>query len=206
VPPSHLLATALATTFLALAPPASAAVIYDEAVSGDLVARDDPTAPPLLALSAGANTVRGAVTFSAEGPVAQDYDAFGFVVPGGTSLAALAVSLTVRPEGGGDFTLTTMALGNYPRASLFFASPAVPATDTAIFGAALPLAPGSYFLGFTGFAGRIPAGQYRTADYEVTLTLRGADATAVLGPGALWPMLAGLLGLGVARRHSAGRG
>jgi hypothetical protein len=64
--------TALAVALLALALPASGAVIHDESIDGDLAT--DPNAPTVLALSVGGNTVIGSV--SNVGTTDRDYVTF----------------------------------------------------------------------------------------------------------------------------------
>jgi hypothetical protein len=192
--------TALAAALfgaLAFAAPASAAVIYSEAVSGDLPAANPLTVLPVLALSAGTNTVLGSVALSSAFQIPNDFDAFIFTVPAGNTLAAISVSLALRAEGGGVVTAAAFRLN-----SLVADIPSVQATDQSLFAASLPLSAERGTFAFNGLRGILNQGDFRIADYALTLTVRGDEPTAVAGPGALWALLVGLAGLGLVRRRA----
>ena len=78
-----ILATLVLTAALAL--PAGAAVVHDEAVNGDL--STNPLAPTELAFAAGSNTVAGTVRNAGTPADLQDY--ITFTVPAGQKLLSL---------------------------------------------------------------------------------------------------------------------
>lgn len=97
---------------LALASPASAALIHDESVNGDLAT--DPSGPTLLAFALGGNTVIGTVANSAG--AGGDRDFITFTIPAGRALVALNL-LVFTPDNLGFAAFNSGATSFIPSAA-----------------------------------------------------------------------------------------
>lgn len=90
----------IATFLFALSQAASSAVIYDEAISGDL--SNTPLSPTLLILSAGENVVRGTAGgtgYDAATYLAEDPDIFTITIPVGKVLTAIDLTRIEAVDG-----------------------------------------------------------------------------------------------------------
>jgi len=141
---------------------ASAGVIHDESVSGDL--SDDNLAPTLLMVSAGSNTVAGRTTSD---PF--DRDIFSFTVGAGFELAAVILDSYVSDDNQGFFAVAEGA----QIASLF--NPAVLLGNSLIGDAVGAMVGddvldnlGNAVFGGTGFMGALGAGTYSFWIQETT--------------------------------------
>ncbi len=176
---------ALTLPALLCASVASADVLYDEAISGDLSGdRFNPTQGGVLAL--GSNTLTASV-------VVDDLDFITFNVPAGSELAA--VTLTAF-----DSTLGNRAFMGIQAGSIFTLDPGAPNPAELLgyvlfgsdqLGADLLPAMGSA-AGAMGFSGSLPAGDYtlwiqETSQDQDTFTL---DFVTVPSPSAAAVLLA----------------
>lgn len=195
---SSRLAALAAMLFICAASPTSAAVVYDEAVSGDLASSG--TLKSLL-LASGANTVRGSVTFSFP-DIPPDFDAFIFTVPHGLSLTDIQFTAALL-EGIGAGTLDSVSMRLWTSPGGQFVgldSKTIPTSPAAeLFASNLPLTAGDYRFEFSAFGGALTSGEFRTASYEITLNL---DAAPMPEPSSLALVLlsVGLLAGAAARK------
>jgi hypothetical protein len=126
--------------------PAAGAVVYDEAVSGDL---SNLPAPAAINLELGANSIKGHQFFDnhVPGPCCFDTDSFAFAVPAGTHLAA--VTFESIATGSTSFSETDFVLhrGNGQFAAILDRArielTATPST-VALFSGQMPLRAGTY--------------------------------------------------------------
>ena len=197
---------AIATVFCAVHPTqAYAAVVYDEAVSGDF--SDSGLSPTPISVAVGSNEIRG--TTGRPGAV-PDRDYFTITVPSGLVLSALTVLPGTMPgnlvsfiglQAGNQVTLpvtTTTATGLlgywlYSTSDIntdILDDMARPANGSSGF--STPLGAGSY--AFWVQEVNIPVSPY---GFDIVL----AAATAVPEPTSIASMMAGVVGLGLARRR-----
>lgn len=92
---------AAAATVLALNAPVNAAVLYDEAVSGDMASPGSTS----VTLAAGSNLVRGSGSFT-QNPFYNDNDYFEFVLGAGQTLNSIIYRVTSANRGQGVFFIT----------------------------------------------------------------------------------------------------
>ena len=151
----RLAAVAAAAT---LAGPAHAAVVYSEAVSGDL--SDSGLSPTVIGLAAGSNQILGSTGRNAAGTVDRDY--FTVSVPAGLSLTAL-IELPGTTTGGAGVSFIGLQSG----AQVTLAPTATSAAGLlgwSHYGATpnVDLLPaiGASGNGASGFAPPLPAGRY----------------------------------------------
>jgi hypothetical protein len=176
---------------------AQAAIVWDEAASGDL--SGNGLSPTILPFAAGSNTVLGTTGVPGNGSGGVDRDYFSFVVPTGMTLD----SIILRPEtnviGGVSFAamqvgpqVTVDPVNGSPIANLLWYGH----YDTSLVG--------SNILAYLG-PGALPAGTYSmwVQDTGGGSTDYGFDfnVAPVPLPGAAGLMISGLAALGALRRR-----
>jgi hypothetical protein len=178
-------ASLAATLLLALAGPASAATVWDEALQGDF--SGDGLHPTPLTVAPGSNLVRGTTGNAGQGI---DRDYFSFVVPEGAVLSALMLLSNSTVSGGSSFIglqagpqLTVLPSGGGAEALIGYAH----------YGNDLV---GTDLLPVISFTGALPAGAYAVWVQELGGPVEyGSDfqISAVPEPASALLALAGLL-------------
>jgi hypothetical protein len=186
-------ALALALTgALALPQAAGAAVVYNEAINGDT--GDTFSSPAAtVALGLGQNDILGSVTFSfffLQPPT--DMDVYSLVVATGQRIQSITISMTLRNEGSGLFEFISWYLTGASDVPGFAQMP-VTVSDFPAFGNLMPIGEGSYRLEGLNFTGAMSPGEFRTADYSVTVNVEAVPTPIPLPAGA--GLLAASLGL-----------
>ncbi len=180
--------------------PAAAAVVYDEAVSGDL-----SDLPPLAAfgLQLGMNSIKGTQFSDDTGPVGccSDFDSFIFAVPAGMHLAS--VSYEFRTTGGSLSSSTEFALQRGSEsvgAQLADQEIDLDAASSTVelFASALPLSTGTYMINNSL---TVEIGQNWSADYTINLLVASG---AVPEPPTYVVLITGLI-IVLSVRASRGR-
>jgi hypothetical protein len=166
--------------------------VYDEAISGDAgTGLGLNPAPPSIILGSGVNEILGSVTFSFNGQVPSDTDAFDLVVGAGKTILSIVISTSLRDEGGGVLnSIVWTLLGGTTSGS---GSTSVPTAGTSLFGSILPVGEGTYRLDALGLTGGLAPSQYRTADYTIAVNVESTPSPVPLPAGA--GLLAASLGL-----------
>lgn len=204
---SRFCSVALAAMLTLLATPAGAAVIYNEAVNGDLP-QNSPF--PVLSLAVGTNDVLGTsfVNFSSGGPNTADFDSFEFTVPAGTMLTAITYTSTVTFDNSNDQSLrlevfldTVSPLASAACQEFYIINQPsfgptclVPPGNT--FSSPLPLGANTYLL----FEGQFQATNFGETDWSYDWTLTVAPTPEPASMASLGAGVA-LLGIAAVRRR-----
>ncbi|MES2826068.1 MAG: PEP-CTERM sorting domain-containing protein [Pseudomonadota bacterium] len=166
-------------------------ISYDEAVDGDLIYGES-----LLNLGAGTNRVQGTITWSNNFKVDTDFDSFDFIVAEGSALTSISLDMSLQDVESGTWSTVGWFLDT--GTEYLSQSTSFPTISQVLFNSAMPVSAGSFDMRQDSFSGELHLGEYRVADYTLTL-----NVASVPEPAYFVLLGIGLAGIGFSRKRKA---